>query len=86
MSYEKKGTHRSSIPHLRKQSQQLIPPLQVLSKENVARADFVVDMTHKRSILREDHVPIHPGQAENNCIEGASYVARVSKDATNENV
>jgi len=52
MSYEKKGTHRSSIPHLRKQSQQLIPPLQVLSKENVAMADFVVDMTLTKDQLR----------------------------------
>jgi hypothetical protein len=77
-SYYKKGNHRyNNIPQLGEQPQQFIPPLQVLSKEDEATADFVVEMKLTKAQLR--------GKKKTICMRGTSYVARVAADATNEN-
>jgi hypothetical protein len=65
-SFKKKGARRSTIPQFGEQSQQLIPPLQVLSKENEAMADFVVESKLTKAQLREeDHILINPGGGRN---------------------
>jgi hypothetical protein len=68
-SYQKKGTRRYTIPQLGEQSQQSIPPLQVLSKENEATADFVLETELTKAQLRgEDHIPIPRGMQKTICI------------------
>jgi hypothetical protein len=62
----------------------------VLSKEDEATADFVVEMKLTKSQLRgEDPIPIHLGVGRKLfvCREPLSspYVARVAEYATNEN-
>jgi hypothetical protein len=60
--YQKKGTCRSTIPQLGQQFHQSIPPLQVLSKEDEAMADFMLETKPTKAQLRvQDHIPIHPG-------------------------
>jgi hypothetical protein len=70
-SYQKKGNRRSTIPQLGEQSQQSIPPLEVLSKENESIADFVVETKLTKAQLQgEDNIPIHPRQPEKRIILG----------------
>jgi flagellar biosynthesis GTPase FlhF len=52
-SYQKKGNRRyNNILRLEEQPQQSIPPLQVLSKEDEAMADFMVETKLIKSQLR----------------------------------
>jgi predicted ATP-dependent protease len=62
-SYQKKSNRRGkNIPKLREQSQQSIPPLQVLSKEDEATAEFVVETKlTKAQLLGEVPIPNHLG-------------------------
>jgi hypothetical protein len=61
-SYQKKSNCRGkNIPQLGEQHQQSIPPLQVLSKEDEATAEFVVEIKLIKAQLRgEVPIPIHP--------------------------
>jgi hypothetical protein len=70
-SYQKKGTCRSTIPQLGEESHQSIAPLQVLSKEDEATNDFVMETELTKAQLRgEDHIPIHPGAARKKIVLG----------------
>jgi hypothetical protein len=62
-SYQKKSNRRpKNISHLREQPQQSIPPLQVLSKDDEATAEFVVETKlTKAQLLRDVPIPIHLG-------------------------
>jgi hypothetical protein len=65
------GTRRSTIPQLGEQSQQSIPPLEVLSKENAAMANFMVETKLTKAQLRgEDNIPIHLGAAREQFVLG----------------
>jgi hypothetical protein len=71
-SYQKKSNCRVKIiPQLGEQPQQSIPPLQVLSKEDEATAEFVVETKLTKAQLRgEVPIPIHPGAGKKTICNG----------------
>ena len=62
-SWEKKSNRRNNqiFPQLGEQTNQTIPPLKVLSKEDEATARFIEETRFTKGQFKGDEFPIHPG-------------------------
>ena len=67
MSWEKPSNRRrNQVPQLGQQSKQSIPPLKVLSDQDVATAQFMLESgLTKAQLLEEAPIEVHPGQTKN---------------------